>query len=273
MRGLRFTALWATLFLMSIAMPVAGQHLPVMSQHDSTCLYALRGWVHMGSTFLSRSDYQMLRGGGTIGEEKIKELDAALKDFNIAGAFYDFSYEGLHGRRRLRGTGEHYITWRAGYLSIQEAGFPREAGMLTLYGNAPFAGDTLNLGPLRFRHLQYLHIKPGLMKARRQGEGTIYMALFAGVNLGLRNLSADVWDARLYTAPYGEMIALGSRMRMSRSLHDDDRAGGIRGAGAGADLLLAWVGDRGAAVAVGITDIGFISWNDGYSYRRDTTLI
>jgi hypothetical protein len=273
MKLLRCLALWVVICLATVAFPATGQHLPVMSQHDSTCLYAMRGWVHVGSPFLSRSDYQMLRGGGTIGEEGINELAAALKDFNIAGAFYDFSYEGLHGRRRKGASGMYYRTLRAGYLSIQEGGFPREAGLLTLYGNAPYQGDTLTLGPLRFRNLQYIHFKPGVMKTQRRGEGNLYMALYAGVNLGLGNLSADVWDAQLYTAPYGEMISLGSKMRLSRSLSNDDHKGGIRGAGVGADLLIAWVGDRGTALALGITDIGFISWSDGYSYKRDTTLI
>jgi hypothetical protein len=263
------------ILLFSVTSRSQAQFVPIFHQSTSGCLYSIQGQLNAGSNFLSNGNLNILRNEPFIDTGQISSLVSALNPVNRAGIHYTINYKGLHGRRTLKaGKHELYLTMSIGYQRMQEMVFSREAGLLLLQGNAPFVGDTLDLGSFRFRALDYLYIKPGVMHARPWKGGVFYSGIYAGINLGMRNIYVNLTKASLYTAPLGEMLAFDSDIQFNRTGNATPSSFDITGVGAGADLVAAFVRPGGFALGVSVSDIGFIRWHKGgYAYHRDSVIV
>ncbi len=242
---------------------------PVAAQDDSTCVYSMHGWFHGGSDFLTNGHFATLQNGGYVAPATKVSLQSSLGESNLAGALYEFSWEGIHRRRTPFRDSLLSPTLRLGFKRMEEATFSEEAALLALYGNAPFEDQALALGHSHYRHLDFIHIKPGVMRAMERTNGTLFWGVNAGLNLGLRSMDVRLLEGQLYTAPFGESVAFDNRIHFQRATGSRQ----IKGVGAGVDLILAWQSHRGSVFSVALADIGFITWQRGYAYHRDTTMV
>ncbi len=268
---LRYIALLTALFSFAFS---DAQFNPFLHQLTGTCTYALQGDIHSGSNTITNKSFLLLRNGGRIEQNAIDDMASAINDKNTAGGYYDFDYTSVHQGRIFPGKDSMFLLMRVGYHQLIEVSFPREAGMVALYGNSLFEGDTVNITSMRFQELKYFQWKLGAMKKNERPDHIFYSGFALGINLGFRNLNVNVRRASLYTAPFGEWISLHSDMSLNRSDYDPSSPFSVQGAGPGLDIFFAWVRPKKLSVAVSLTHLGFIAWTGkGYYWKRDSTIL
>lgn len=205
--------------------------------------------------------------GGFLSEDVRERSMAALGSTNRAG------YE-LGGKATLAwgdslfGSPRLMPRFSLAHRDLLGVRFARDAFTLSFFGNAAFEGSTAHIGPSAFEQVQYQTIAFGV-EDRRTGS-FVELAVVNGRTLN----AGDIPKADLLTATDGRYLELELDGNYQRS--DTGRTGFSNGIGAA--ITLQWKRPfrlLGMPVtgSVGISDLGFISWNKRpLSVDKDSTI-
>ncbi|MDX2247008.1 MAG: DUF5723 family protein [Bacteroidia bacterium] len=139
------------------------------------------------------------------------------------------------------------ISWRdfqGGYFRVNN---PATAGLI-LYGNAPYAGQTVNDDHITLHNFRFREI--GIGSAWKVGDFSLGLRLKALI--GSSGNFTDDLSYSLFTAADGTDIELNSRYRIFN---------GSGGAGLSADMGIVWQPNSTLILQAAVRDLGFITWN------------
>ncbi|MEZ4774379.1 MAG: DUF5723 family protein [Bacteroidia bacterium] len=188
----------------------------------------------MDDSFISKEEKDVLVGQMgddnrlRLGFNQLAMLNLAVKNQRISISFRDF---------------------QGGYFRINN---PSTAGLI-LYGNAPYAGQTVTDENITLRNLRFREI--GVGSAWKAGDFSIGLRLKALI--GSYGNFTDNLSYSLFTAEDGSDIRLNSNYQIFN---------GKSGAGLGADLGFVYQPNEKILLQAAVRDLGFISWN---GIRRD----
>lgn len=226
-------------------------------------LFGIQGSAIAHSTFLNTDFMSLYLRGRYVKEDvKVRSYDR-LRALNRAGAelYWNVAYgerpdSGFMGRRRL-GWYVHISS-----TTLLGAQFTDDAGRLILYGNAPWAGDTLRLSPLKVKSITWQEVGGGLYKFCTFPR--LRVRWMASVNYVNPNqwLAGSLQSGLLYTSEDGAQTLLAARARLQQS--DPNGAFYFNPRGAGFSFHLAaglrW---RSFSLDAEARDLGRVYWNVG----------
>lgn len=247
------------------------------SAHPADTLIPRRLWSSYGmvcaqSSCLNSDFLSLYLRGRYIGEDvKVRSYDR-LRARNRAGS--ELSWGITYAHQPDSGfMGRHQLGWHL-HLSgttLATAYFGDDVARLLLYGNAPWAGDTLRLDPARFRSLTWQELGGGLYQFRTfAGLRVRWMVSFNYMSPN-QFFDGHLANGRLYTAPDGSLIHYAGQLQFS--LSDPQNAFYFNPRGGGFSVHLAtglrW---KSSSFDVEVRDLGRLYWNIGTGhYALDTS--
>ena len=172
---------------------------------------------------------------------------------------FNYTYRLDDAKAQRRAFGLHYNSLRA-------VNYSENLLKLALYGNAPYAGETLDLTPTAWWRIRYVE----LFYTWGFDQDRFSYNLTAEVLIGLNEQKFSADRLNWFTPESGEFITLDTKA--TGFLTDtSSSANSINGLGLGAGISAEYRGDtwtfRGA-----LEDFGFINWNNNsYNFDVDTT--
>lgn len=182
----------------------------------------------------------------SISNDNKDQINGQLMGTNRFGSFLDlqFKYELDSGFGFKLGSKSNFV----GQL-------PKEVVQLLLYGNARFAGEKLNIGPLNINVFNYYTL--GVFK--RLNDFKIGFQLLLGNNIK----QLQIKSGSLFTAEDGSYIDLDIDYEQARSNPDKNSYSAINGLGFGLDF--SYETDQ---FKIGVEDLGLIFWNSSSVYAK-----
>jgi len=155
---------------------------------------------------------------------------------------------------------------------IFNASFNKDFYTLGLFGNAPFEGDTAQLGSPSVNNLSYQQVSFGLVKRiEKQYSSHTLGAALSYVN-GSSFFHSRITNASLYTATDGQNIQAVVNGEFRQSDASKVNYFYPNGKGAALDFFYNWA-DQKNALQFNVTDAGFIAWNRfSQKTQLDTTI-
>lgn len=227
---------------------------------DSDYLDISVGSVY-NSNAVTSSFIKKLVFGGYIDNGLKDQVSKRLKDVNRFG--FDFS-AGISGRASLGS-----VSFVAGlyYKEHLDTKFSKDLFELVFRGNSQFAGQTINIAPLKYRYFDsqslYVGLEKDLNEKLRVGGGLSFIR-------GGRFNEAILNRGDLYTEPSGAYIDINADPNISYS----DRSKGTfssDGLGASLNLYGRYQVSEKSTLLLEARDIGFIRWKNLNNYRGDST--
>jgi hypothetical protein len=84
--------------------------------------------------------------------------------------------------------------------------YPKELFDFVMFGNAQYAGESINLSPIEFNLITYTQFEIGLLNSISKQKGKWNLGLGISLLTGKRNLRLKIDEAELYTDPNGEYL-------------------------------------------------------------------
>ncbi len=223
------------------------------------------GWL---SNSMDTEMIDKLLFGGFIDRELIDRQANRMTDFMRFGAGFD-------GNLRfwiMRDSVLHSSNWgwQAQVQTKAQLGFaaPRDMYHLAFKGNAPqFLGKTANMNETWFDYQSYQKFGLGLVH-----KPTLSGFVLSAVN-GQEFERFYLTQGGLFTSESGDslaLLAMGDRFRSDTSVTGFGTGNGI-GIALDGVLNIPLKEDKGF-VSIGVTDFGFVAWNDGTQHQRIDTL-
>lgn len=151
--------------------------------------------------------------------------------------------------------------------------FSKDAYKLGFYGNAPFAGQTLNAGGLNAAYLNYQYLSLGFVKefkGQKWHKALGFGATYANANQFF-SLKAD--RASLFTEETGQYLDADVNYEMKQNDASKNKFFYPNGFGVGGSLEFTMSDRKHHSFFIRATNIGFMRFNTFSSYRSlDTTL-
>ena len=196
-----------------------------------------------------------------------KNLDRGLRE----------TVSGLHSRRNRIGVDLDYgiyakhitdttkgIGW---FINVADrthanAKYPQELFDLAMFGNAQYAGQSIELSPLEFNFLRYNQFEIGLLKTIYKEKGKWNLGFGISLLAGKRNLQLKIEQATLFTHEDGEYL--------DGEVHGDIRSSSLasskyidlNGAGFSGSLHIGYETEK-FGIRFEADDLGFINWTRG----------
>ncbi len=154
------------------------------------------------------------------------------------------------------------------YQSVMGVRFATDVYALSFFGNAGYEDRTAYLGPSAFEQVTYQTF--GLGVEDRNSGSFVELAVVNGQALN----AGRIEKADLYTAPFGRLLEL----QLDGEYYRSDTARNGFNKGIGAAVNMQWrhrfqLFRFPAVFSLGVTDLGFISWNDNaLSVTKDSTI-
>lgn len=159
------------------------------------------------------------------------------------------------------------------HKSYLNTSFTADDFQVPFYGNAGYAGKTAQLSPFNFESLSYQQAELGLVFTHFAGGAEFGAGL--SFLAGQSYLAMQLPSAGLYTSPTGESITINADALLMQSDTSAQGRNGINGAGGSLDLYFMVpykLGGKNSSISIGLSDLGFIRWNNSsLQYRKDTT--
>jgi len=154
------------------------------------------------------------------------------------------------------------------YQSVMGIRFTTDVYALSFFGNAGYEDLTAHLGPSAFEQVTYQTF--GLGVEDRNSGSFVELAVVNGQALN----AGQIEKADLYTAPFGRLLEL----QLNGEYHRSDTARNGFNKGIGAAINVQWrhrfqLFRSTAVFSLGVTDLGFIAWNDNaLPVTKDSTI-
>jgi hypothetical protein len=236
-------------------------------------LLGIQGIAQAQSTFLNTDFMSLYLRGRYVGDDVKGRSFDRLRALNRAGA--ELYWNVAYGERPDSGfMGKHRLGWHVHISSstLQGILLTDDAGRLVLYGNAPWAGDSLRLSPLKIQSITWQEAGVGLYKF------CTFPRLKVRWMISLNYVNPNQWfmgsirDGMLYTSEDGSRIKLSARAQIRQS--DPHGAFYFNPRGAGFSMhLSAGIRWRGFSMDAEARDLGRLYWNIGsQQVSLDTSL-
>lgn len=140
--------------------------------------------------------------------------------------------------------------------------YPKNLFDVSMFGNAQFAGETINLSPIELNLLTYTQFEVGILKKVQKTKGTWNIGFGVALLTGKRNLKFRIDGAELYTDADGEYLE-GEIHGMFRSASlSSAQYIDANGLGLSGSLNIAYSATKWG-IKLEADDHGFISWSKG----------
>jgi hypothetical protein len=224
-----------------------------------------------GSNGMSTRLVNKLVWGGYISSDLKAESSKHLKARNNFGIVLDYDMSAfLKGNKKF--------DWLIGVKNqeVLNATYTRDFFNLMFYGNAPYAGQTVNLGNSNVNALRFQEIKVGAILHQVDSVAKIGVSLsfLKGEQLFFIKTKAN---SSLYTSEDGSEIIFNSNFNMALSDTTNRKITSVNGIGASADIYFetpykSSLGKR-CVLIVNANNIGFIHWwKNSVQYNSDSSL-
>lgn len=226
-------------------------------------LFGMQGSAYIQSTSLNSDFLSLYLRGRYVGEDvKVRSYER-LKAQNLGGS--ELYWNVAYGERPDSGfMAKHHLGWHVhvGSTTLLGARFTDDAGRLLLYGNVPWAGDSLRLSPAGIKSLTWQEAGAGLFKFCTFPKLRVrWMASLNYVNPN-QFFIGSLQDGWLYTSADGSVVMLSGRALWRQS--DPNGAFYFNPRGTGFSLHLAaglrW---RSYSLDFEARDLGRVFWNVG----------
>lgn len=199
---------------------------------------------------------------------------ARMKANNRLGGEFITEVSFVHTPEKMFGTTGW--SWYTGLKSrwMFGAEFSKDAYQLGFYGNAPFAGSTLQIGKLKADYLAYQQISAGFIRTIQSNSNAHQIGFALSYVNGNSFFSTSTDRASLYTDSLGQNLKLDLNGQFVQNDPSKQRFAYPNGMGAGLDFFYNASFKNGKhSISVQATDIGFIRWSDfGTSNSLDTSI-
>lgn len=165
------------------------------------------------------------------------------------------------------------LFWYAsyGYRDFLASSYSDHLFTLVGIGNKAFEGDTADANAFRIDRSRYDYLSAGVIKYFG-GERPSNLKIGVGVVRGINHLTVDAKRLQLYTAPYGEYLNVDADVDVRRHNYKNGSGyGTYNGTGAMIDAEYNIRMSPGSAITVGVRNLGFVRWKDGYEYSKDSS--
>ena len=140
------------------------------------------------------------------------------------------------------------------------AKYPKDLFDLGMFGNAMFAGETIELSDIRVNYMQYSQFELGLLKNIRKGKGTWNLGFGLSLLTGKRNLSLLIEQADLYTDPDGEYLEGEIHGSITSASLSSAQYFDANGVGFSASVNVGYSTDK-FGIRLEADDMGMIGWS------------
>ena len=235
----------------------------------SDALVQFSGAGMVGSNSLDNLFLKKSVFGGHLENDHLDRIASKLKDQNRAGFLLTSGLDFYNFRDTLFNHPQWGIHVGISTTYSAALSFSRDLYKTIYRGNAQFAGDTAQLGPLAAQYQSYQKFGVGIFNKHTLSGVTL--SLVAGENYQSLILS----EAGMYTSPLGDSLALNYAGDYMRS--DTTKRGFANGSGIGLALdfnvNIPLVDHRGV-ISIAVNDVGFVAWNqlsEHYTFDSLTT--
>jgi hypothetical protein len=223
---------------------------------------------NIGSTALTNGFINSFYKGGFINDAQKNRVENKLKSINQLGGDAN---AGIYYLQKLD-TFLHKktVAWFVSVKNRQHANaaFSRDLFNVAFYGNSSYRGQTADFSGFDLNIVQYQQFQAGLIGDR------------FGVGLSVYNgqqfLLLKAKTAQMYTSPFGEYIDFNTSYSMIVSDTKHTNPGAMNGIGTGLDLYgrmpVEMRNGLKGDLEVGLTDLGFIHWNNQTNHYKNDTL-
>ena len=223
-----------------------------------------------GSNGMSSKLVDKLVTGGYIDEALKKESTKKLRGYNNFGINLNYDVSAF-----VRGNKNFDFLIGIKNQAILNATYSKDFFNLMFYGNAPYRGQTANIGNCNVNALRFQEIKFGAMMHSVDSVGKIGVSIsfLKGEQLFYIKTKAN---SNLYTSMTGEELVFNSNFNMALSDTGKKKFSTFNGVGASADIFFettykSKIGKK-SVLTVNANNIGFIHWlNNSLQYNSTTT--
>lgn len=194
-------------------------------------------------------------------EELLNSIDGTLR-FGYLGHFkigyYEPGYKALDIYKEGKGFSINYQYYNSGKLSP-------DLLKLMLYGNGPYANQTLNLGNTKYEVWNYTTLN---YHFDLKLDSLPPINFTVGINVGHEYTFYKVWKGDLYTEQNGAYLDMDVDYRLRDRSNETEVIAGLGlnlGATTSFDL------SKKEKLTIGVEDFGFILWTNGRMVDADST--
>lgn len=141
---------------------------------------------------------------GKFLERDLREKVSGMHtESNRLGADMDYGLFARHLPDSTKGIG-----WFVGIADRTHVNgkYPRDLFDVLMFGNAQFAGETIQLAPIQFNFLSYTQVEAGILKTIRKDKGSWNIGFGLSALFGKQNINVVIDKAEMYTDPDGEYL-------------------------------------------------------------------
>lgn len=223
------------------------------------------GYIHAGFDFHVNSNSvtnnfkNNFLYGGYISNEQKDQVSKRLRNVNVAGLDVR---TGITGKSLLKN--RTAVVAGLFYVEHYDAKFTKDFFELVFRGNSRYAGQTIDIAPLRVRSFTSQQLYLGFEKKSSEK-----LFVGGGVNIirGGRFSSIELTRGKLHTEQYGTYVELDGNPDIQ---YTDRNQGRFSGNGYGASLTLYGTYRlEKSLISAELRDLGFISWRNLNSFKGD----
>ncbi|HTA26722.1 MAG TPA: DUF5723 family protein [Bacteroidia bacterium] len=235
-------------------------------------LAGMYGNADYSSSAITSSFAATFLQGGYIDSTHKQQVSSHLRNGNRLGYSLNYGIFGVLYNDTIKGKRAFNFFVALKHKEYLNIAFPSDVFNLAFYGNASYAGKSAQLSPFNLNNISYQQLEIGSVCTNFGGKAKFGLGIsfLAGQQMQNINLS----NGSLYTDAFGQYIQLTSNAKFNES---DTTPGHnyLNGYGASLDFYFSApykLGKKNGVITIGITDLGFISWNShSLTYNKDTS--
>ena len=264
--------LWAFSFPVSFAQ----NHSPLFQHPGSADLISLHVDFAYNSNALTAEFTKAFYQGAFLDDALKQAISGRLTQSNRFGT--DAAY-GLFYRGKLFSDSSDQFKRLDYFISTQakhhlDIGFKDVLFNNYFFGNKYYAGDTVDLGPSKFRLLFFKQVQLGIAGRLPLAGGVFRWAAGLSFFISDNHLSINIQKARLYTDPQGLFIDLNMDFEIKRSRDILTRYFASNGLGAGLDTYFQYQSKTGNdKISFEMNDLGFLRFDNNSIIEQNDTSI
>jgi hypothetical protein len=224
----------------------------------------LSGNYFYNSNSVTNSFIGSLLYKGAFIDDAAKDRESKrLKKYNRLGVDESIS---LNGKYKIGNN--RSVLFGINQRAFAGAHFSNDLFEMVFRGNAPFAGEDLNLKKTKLQIFDYQSIYIGLQKESEDGKYTLGAS--ASFIRGGRYYGLKMKNMSMYTDPAGQYINLNGDLNFSKTVSDSNTSPlKSHGIGASVNLFFSLKNETGR-LNMEVRDLGFIEWRDVKSYSGNS---
>jgi hypothetical protein len=204
-------------------------------------------------------------------DNDVKDL-VKLSDKNRIGGGFNYGIRYTSKSDSLFGMRESFFS--IGFITRNhiDSKFNRDLFNVYFRGNKNYEDRTADLGDFIYRQYAFQRLDFTYGHQFKRGLNKFEWTAGLVLNKGQKFYRIESPKATLYTAPYGDYLDIDASLTMRQSDSAKKSWGAFNGLGLSTDMSFSWKDKNKNILAIKVSDLGFINWNDQTSYiHADST--